>query len=209
MQPETRERLDDLACATLLRDSSTHALASALALANLLQDDLFVDEQPVDGAEATLLLGFEPDEETLTRGLGLLQALAGEEFLDRPVHFMRACASVIEGDPFFYEEEGEDPTAAQAMWFIYQAELLTPDNILADVGPAIQKLLRHLEGAEAEDLEELQSFIEAEGVIPENHIAEDLHEWQKELAAQLAYLRVKGDWLEDPALAELVRQAQS
>jgi hypothetical protein len=190
----------------LLLDPDTHALAATLAANRILGGELIDDDEEIpDESELTLLLdseGVEADKLNVTRIVGYLNALASEEFIERPVDLMRISSAIIEGDPFFYENEGEDVPLWCVLWAIYQVDLMLEDNIIDEMSERVKKHLQRMGREEAVDV---NSMLAGEGGGGE--VTEELIELRGTLANQLRELGVAPDWVDhDAALsAALIR----
>jgi hypothetical protein len=190
----------------LLLDPDTHALAAALAANRILGGELIDDDDEIpDESELSLLFeveGVEVDGLNVSRIVGYLNALASEEFIERPADLMRISSAIIEGDPFFYENEGEDVPLWCVLWAIYQVDLMLEDNIIDELSDRVKK---HLQKMGREEAVDVASMMAGEGGGGE--VTDELIELRKTLANQLRQLGVPSDWVDhDAALsAALIR----
>lgn len=203
--------LDKIAAGRLLEDEDTDAMAALVALTAFIGDD-FLDEdgQPLDEDEIREML--QPERlklqpEPLTRICGLLYAISGDEFTQDPTHFRRMVGAIVEGGPFVYEDDNEEPTLPDVYWALYLVELLVEDEMLDELGPRVQAYISRLAEEEAEDSQALADEIEREGLDPEElepYVSKILIFRRTRLAADLRRMRYPADALIDldPELAE-------
>jgi hypothetical protein len=202
----------------LLANPETDALSALLAMSCFLQDDVLdEDGQPYLEYELREMLDaahVRASPENITRVCGLLHAIAGDEFLDTVVHFLRMLAAIVEGDAFAYEDDQNEPSLADMYWGLYLAGLLAEDDLLAEIGPRVERYIQRTAEDEAEDSDALQQFMDEQGDSPEqleSYTDELLSFRRRLLATNLTALGCKSEWVSDldPDLAQSMDEAQS
>jgi hypothetical protein len=194
--------LDRITAERLLNDVETDAFAALLSVACLLGDD-FLDEdgQPMTDSELQELLGVPARQEVLVRVCGLLNAVAGDEFTTDPDHFRRMVSAIVEGDPFQYEDDGEEPTLPDVYWALYLVGLTVEDDIVSELGGRVLRYVAQLAEEEAEDSEDLAAEIKANGGADaeelESYINRVLILRRAKLVIDLQALKCKPEWMAD------------
>lgn len=170
--------LDRVAAAKVLDNPDSSAIACYVASCAVLGKDedggspLFddEDEQPEDPVAVHEMLrsavpDYDPDN--LQKIQGLVHAVAGDEFWSDPDHFTRMSAAILHGDPYYYEDEAEEPTLIELMWAIYQVDLLMEEDADELLEEPVLKFLTRLAEEQPIDLESLALEEDFTGPIEE------------------------------------------
>ncbi len=209
-------RLDTSVAADLLKDPETSAFVCLVAACAILGDEAVTDEdgQPPDEEELDLMLGAEgvrPHEECLTKIVGLLMSVSGQEFFDDPGLFHRLASAIVDGDPFAREDDGDDLSAPDCYWAIYQVGLVADDEEpLDDLSDRVKDFIAEIASEEAEDMEGLAEEIAREGGDVESlqpYFETLLLIRRNLMAMDLIKLKCDPEWIEgmDPELAGIMR----
>lgn len=212
------QNLDRMAARALLGSQDVNALTCLLCLSLMVGDDIFdEDGQPADEETIREYLGSDSAnvlDENITKAVGLLHAISGPEFVEDRTHFKRFVSAIIEGDPFHFDREEDEPTIPEVYWALYQVNFITEDDIIQELGPAVQDYISKLADDEAEDNQALAQAIAEEGDDPENiepYVSRILVFRREDLANELTRLRCPAEWVreEDPDLADAMVQSNS
>lgn len=210
--------LNHSAAREILSDPESDALSCVIAASVFLQDDLLDDEeQPYTEEEMDQMLDAASAptySDNLGRIAGLLNAVAGDEFLESPAHFLRMVAAIVEGDIYAYEDDNDEPSIPDVYWALYLVGLATEDDIVDELSGKVKAFVMRLAEEEAEDVEALQEAIELEGSEPEDlqpYADRILFFRRRELAKRLVRLGCKSEWVADldEELATVMDNTQS
>lgn len=213
---EIPARLDVDAAAKLLLNPEASAFPLLVAACAIIGDEAITDEdgQPPSEEELELFLGAEgvrAHRDCLTKIVGLLMAVSGDEFFEDPGIFHRMASAMVDGDPFGREDDGDDLTASDCFWAIYQVGLVADEEEpLDELSERVKGFIEELADEEAEDLDGL-----AEEMIQEGEDIESIAPYYESLlllrrnlmAMDLIKLKCDPEWIEgmDPELAGIMR----
>lgn len=189
------EKLDHNKSVEILGDSDTHALPAVMAACRILGDALLDDEQDIpDEHELNLLLetaGVEVHPDNVTRIIGFLNALTSELFVGSPAHLLRISSAIVEGDPFYFEESGDDVPLWCVLWSLYQVDLMFDENLLDELSDSVKAKLSQMGREEAVDVEAMMA-----GEGEDSEVKDELMELREILASQLQWLGVPPEWVD-------------
>jgi hypothetical protein len=167
------------------------AFVCLLAAAAALKEDLIdkEDGQPADPQEIREAMqqytGTPVKNWFVNRVLGLLHAIAGEEFAEDPEHFRRMVCAICDGDPLSAEETEEDLDVDEILWALYQVSLTAPDddNPAKQLSERVKEFIAERIDDEAQD-DELPPGFDEYDEIP-HYVDLILLEEKKDLAERL------------------------